>query len=200
MKTKNTQLTPLRKLGYEAGLGAESIVYNMFYVFFMLFLTTIVGVNPALAGTISLISVCVDAITDPIIGWICDRPGVNTKKFMLIGGVLTGIFLGLTFIVIPGSQGVKFVYYTVVSSLMWVSYTTFCIPYYACCAQMTDDYDELTKIRGVSQMMNAFFIYCGAALPTVFVGVYAGFMPETTAWTIAAFTIGALSIIFGLIN
>ncbi len=196
----NTSLTPLRKLGYEAGLGAESIVYNMFYVFFMLFLTTIVGVNPALAGTISLISVCVDAITDPLIGWLCDRPNVNTKKLMLVGGVFTGILLGLTFIVVPGSQGVKFVYYTVVSSLMWVSYTTFCIPYYACCAQMTDDYDELTKIRGVSQMMNAFFIYCGAALPTVFVGVYVGFMPETTAWTIAAFSIGALSIIFGLIN
>ncbi len=200
MKVKNTQLTPLRKLGYEAGLGAESIVYNMFYVFFMLFLTTIVGVNPALAGTISLISVCVDAITDPVIGWLCDRPNVNTKKLMLVGGVLTGIFLGLTFIVIPGSQGVKFAYYTIVSSMMWVSYTTFCIPYYACCAQMTDDYDELTKIRGVSQMMNAFFIYCGAALPTVFVGVYVGFMPETTAWTVAAFSIGALSIIFGLIN
>ena len=196
----NTSLTPLRKLGYESGIGAESIVYNMFYVFFMLFLTTVVGVNPALAGTISLISVCVDAITDPLIGWICDRPNVNTKKFMLIGGVLTGIFLGLTFIVVPGSQGVKFIYYTVVSSLMWVCYTTFCIPYYACCAQMTDNYDELTKIRGISSTMNAFFIYCGAALPTVFVGMYAGIFDPATCWTAAAFTIGALSIVFGLIN
>ena len=80
-KEKITTLTPLRKLGYESGLGAESVVYNMFYVFFMLFLTTVVGINPALAGTISLISVLVDAITDPLIGWICDRPGCNTKRF-----------------------------------------------------------------------------------------------------------------------
>jgi len=197
---KSTSLTPLRKLGYEAGIGAESVVYNMFYVFFMLFLTTIVGVNPALAGTISLISVCVDAITDPLIGWVCDKPNINTKKFMLIGGVLTGVFLALTFIVIPGSQAVKFVYYTVVSSLMWVSYTTYCIPYYACLTQMTDDYDELTKIRGISSMMNAFFIYCGAALPAVFVGVYTGIFGDTTCWTVAAASIGLISIIFGLIN
>ena len=52
----NPTLTPLRKLGYESGIGAESIVYNMFYVYFMIFLTTIVGVKPALAGTISLIA------------------------------------------------------------------------------------------------------------------------------------------------
>lgn len=199
-KEKITTLTPLRKLGYESGLGAESVVYNMFYVFFMLFLTTVVGINPALAGTISLISVLVDAITDPLIGWICDRPGCNTKRFMLIGGVMTGILLGASFYVFPGSQAAQFVYYTVVTSLMWVSYTSFCIPYYACCVQMTDDYDEITKIRGISQMMNAFFIYCGAALPTVFVGMYTGLFDEGTCWTMAAFSIGAISIIFGLIN
>ena len=199
-KEKVTTLTPLRKLGYEAGLGAESVVYNMFYVFFMLFLTTVVGINPVLAGTISLISVLVDAFTDPLIGWICDRPGVDTKKFMLIGGVMTGILLGASFFVFPGGEIAQFIYYTVVTSLMWVSYTSFCIPYYACCVQLTDDYDEITKIRGISQMMNAFFIYCGAALPTVFVGMYTGLFDEGTCWTAAAFSIGAISIIFGLIN
>ena len=197
---KNDALTPLRKLGYESGIGSESIVYNMFYVYFILFLTTVAGIDPVLAGTISLISVCVDAITDPLIGWICDKPGADMKKYMLIGGVFTGILLGLTFIVIPGSQAVKFIYYTLVSSVMWVSYTMFCIPYYACVTQMTDNYDELTKIRGISSMMNALFIYIGAALPSVFVGVYTGVLNEKTAWTAAAFSIGALSIIFGLIN
>ena len=197
---RNESLTPLRKLGYESGIGAESIVYNMFYVYFMIFLTTIAGINPALAGTISLISVLVDAFTDPLIGWICDRPGVDMKKYMLVGGIFTGIFLGLTFIVVPGSQAVKFIYYTVVSSLMWVFYTAFCIPYYACCARMTDNYDELTKIRGISSTMNAFFIYAGAALPSVFVGVYTGLFSDNTCWTVAAFSIGALSIVFGLIN
>ena len=197
---KNTSLTPLRKLGYESGIGSESIVYNMFYVYFILFLTTVAGINPVLAGTISLISVMVDAITDPLIGWICDKPGADMKKYMLFGGVFTGILLGLTFIVVPGSQAVKFIYYTLVSSIMWVSYTAFCIPYYACVTQMIDDYDELTKIRGISSMMNALFIYVGAALPSVFVGVYTGILSEQTAWTAAAFSIGVLSIIFGIIN
>ena len=82
---KNTALTPLRKLGYEAGITTESIVYNCFYIYFVIFLTNVVGLNPVMAGTVSLISVCVDAITDPILGWIVDHPKVNPKKFMLVG-------------------------------------------------------------------------------------------------------------------
>lgn len=196
----NSSFTPLRKLGYESGIGTESIVYNMFYIYFLIFLTNVAGIKPALAGTISLISVLVDAFTDPLIGWICDKPHVDSKKFMLFGGVMTGIMLGLTFIVVPGGQGFKFVYYVIVSSLMWVAYTCFCIPYYACCAQMTDDYDEQTKIRGISSTMNAFFIYAGCVFPILFVGFYTGKFGDSNSWTAAAFSIGVLSIIFGLIN
>ena len=35
---KNTAPTPLRKLGYEAGITTESIVYNCFYIYFVIFL------------------------------------------------------------------------------------------------------------------------------------------------------------------
>ena len=40
---KNTALTPLRKLGYEAGITTDSIVYNCFYIYFVIFLTNVVG-------------------------------------------------------------------------------------------------------------------------------------------------------------
>ena len=196
----NPTLTTGRKIGYELGIGCESIVYNMFYIYFLIFLTNIAGINPALAGTISLISVLVDAFTDPLIGWICDKPGVDSKKFMLVGGVLTGILLGCSFVVVPGSQAVKFIYYVLVSSLMWCAYTAFCIPYYAVCAQMTDDYDEQTKIRGISSTMNAGFIYVGCVFPILFIGFYTGKFGDLTSWTVAAFSVGVLSIIFGFIN
>lgn len=198
---KTTSLTPLRKLGYEAGITTESVVYNAFYIYFVIFLTNIVGLNPVLAGTVSMISVCVDAITDPLLGYICDKPNVDSKKLMLIGGVLTGILFGFTFLVIDGSQIVKFLYYTIVSSLMWCAYTSFCIPYYACCTQMTDDYDEQTKIRGISSTMNAFVIYVGCVFPILFITAFSGMgIDAGFSWTLAAFCIGAISIVFGIIN
>ena len=90
-----------------------------------------------------MISVCVDAITDPILGWIVDHPKVNPKKFMLVGGLLTGILLTCTFVVVDGSQGFKFAYYVIVSSLMWVFlYFVLHSGTIPGRAQMTDDYDE----------------------------------------------------------
>jgi len=201
MKTKVTTLTRRREIGYEAGITTESVVYNAFYVYFVIFLTNVVGMNPVLAGTVSLISVCVDAITDPLCGWIIDHPRFNPKTFMLIGGLTTGILLGCTFVVIDASAGAQFAYYTIVCSLMWCAYTMFCIPYYSSCAQMTDDYDKLTKIRGISSTMNAFVIYAGCAFPIVFITIFQkGGMAATTSWTAAMFCIGAISIVFGLIN
>lgn len=198
---KSTTLTPLRKLGYEAGITTESVVYNAFYIYFVLFLTNVVGLSPVLAGTVSMISVCVDAVTDPLLGWICDKPNVDSKKLMLFGGILTGILFGLTFLVVDGSQTFKFFYYVIVSSLMWCAYTCFCIPYYACCALMTDDYDEQTKIRGVSSTMNAFVIYAGCVFPILFIELFTGMGVSTSlSWTLAACCIGAISIVFGLIN
>lgn len=199
--SKSTHLTPARRLGYASGITTESVVYNAFYIYFVIFLTNVVGMNPALAGTVSLISVCVDAVTDPLIGWICDKPHVDSKKFMLVGGLLTGVLFGLTFVVIDASPVVEFIYYVLVSSLMWCAYTAFCIPYYACCAQMTDNYDEQTKIRGISSTMNAFVIYVGCVFPILFIGAFMGMGVDAgLSWTLAAFCIGAISMVFGVIN
>ena len=66
---------------------------------------------------------------------------------------------------------------------------------------MTDDYDEQTKIRGVSSTMNGFVIYGGCVFPILFIGLFGGMgVSDTLCWTMAAGCIGVISIIFGLIN
>ncbi|MBQ0004594.1 MAG: MFS transporter [Clostridiales bacterium] len=198
---KNATFTRGRQLGYAAGITVESVVYNAFYIYFLIFLNTVVGLNPVLCGTISFLSVCVDAITDPLLGWICDKPGVDVKKLMKIGGILTGILYAACYIIVPGGTVVKAIYYIVISSLMWCAYTTFCIPYYSCVASITDDYDEQTKIRGISSTMNAFVIYAGCVFPVLFITAFATAGIEYgLCWTLAAACIGVISIIFGIIN
>lgn len=56
-------------LGYGvAGIG-NAIPAGLFYVYFIFFLTTVAGINPAIAGSISLIAVLWDAINDPMVGF-----------------------------------------------------------------------------------------------------------------------------------
>ena len=190
-----------RKFGYCAGIITESLVYNVYYVHYLFFLTNIAHLNPALAGTISLISVCWDAVTDPIIGYYSDRPGTDKRKFMF-----RSIFpLAITFVAIflPLSQAgdaVKFIYYTVMTMLFWLAYTYYTIPYYAVVADITEDYNERTSIRGLSSFINTFAIAGGAIAPAVLPGLFVGMsLSLTMGWTLTAVIVGVISLIVGII-
>lgn len=58
---------------YGIGQACDTIPYCMFYTFFIYFLTDNVGLSPMVAGAVSLIAVCWDGITDPIVGYLSDH-------------------------------------------------------------------------------------------------------------------------------
>lgn len=71
--TKNQKLGLNIMICYGVGSLGEGIGYNVFFAFFIFFMTTVAGISPAIAGTVSTISVLWDAITDPMIGAWSDR-------------------------------------------------------------------------------------------------------------------------------
>lgn len=78
-----------RKIGYGLGdiYGGGSLVVVSFY--YLIFLTDVVRLNPALAGTVILISKGYDAITDPFEGVISDRTRtrLGRRRPYLLGGI-----------------------------------------------------------------------------------------------------------------
>ena len=151
-------LTKRRKLGYASGIVSESVLYNMFYTYFLVFLTDIVGINPALAGTISMVSIIWDGITDPFIGHVTDKDGIDKRKILKAAIIPMAILFVLAFSSFSFISSFKVVYYLIAAILFWIAYTMYTIPYYAICAEMTSDYDERTNIRGISSFINAFAI------------------------------------------
>ena len=72
----DNKLSFTTKLGYGIGQGGDSAGYNLYYTYFLFFLTDVAMVSPAFAGVISLIAITWDAVTDPFVGYISD----NTKS------------------------------------------------------------------------------------------------------------------------
>ena len=60
---KNNQIRLKDIIGYGTGGVGENIAGNLFYTYFIFFLTSVAGINPAVAGTISLFAVAWDAIS-----------------------------------------------------------------------------------------------------------------------------------------
>lgn len=197
----NNQFTKSRRLGYSIGITTESILYNMFYTYYLFFLTDVAHLTPALAGTVNLISVAWDAITDPIIGKYADRNGVDKRKLMFKAAFPVGItFIGAFLPIGEVNQGLKFIFYVAMTMLFWLAYTVYTIPYYAVVAEITEDYDERTAIRGQSSLFNTVCIFIGNAVPSVLPGLFLSLgVTLALGWTFTAAILGVVAIITALV-
>ena len=200
----SSSLTKKKKLGYALGIFTESLVYNMFYTYYLTFLNEIVGIKPKYSAIIIFISIAWDAVTDPLIGNYTDRPGVDKRKVMrksIIPLALTSIIAYTSFGAGITSQGIKILLYTFVSMLIWIFYTLYSIPYYAIVAEITEDYDERTAIRSLSSLLNAFAIGLGNILPALVptVAVLLGKKYESNSYAVIAAIIAIISISLGYV-
>ena len=197
-------LTKKKKLGYAFGIFTESMIYNMFYTYYLTFLNEIVGIKPKYSAIIIFVSIAWDAITDPLIGNYTDRPGVDKRRvmrFSILPLVIVSVVAWTSFGAGISSQLVKILLYTFVSMLIWIFYTTYSIPYYAIVAELTEDYDERTQIRSLSSLLNAFAIGLGNILPALVptVAILLGKKHESNSYAVIAAAIGIIAIILGYI-
>ena len=198
------QLTKGKKLGYAFGIFTESLVYNMFYTYYLTFLIEIVGIKPSFASIIIFISIAWDAVTDPIIGNYTDRPGVDKRKTMKVSILpLAVVFIVAWTSIGAGisSQLIKVLVYTLISMLIWIFYTMYSIPYYAIVAELTEDYDERTSIRSLSSFLSAAAVGLGNILPALVptVAMLLGERYKSNSYAVVAAIISVLAVVLGFI-
>lgn len=160
---KKTVLPALTKAGYAVGQMSDSIGFNVFYFFFLFFLTDFAGIPAGTAGIISLIAVTWDAITDPIVGHISDnlRSRYGRRRPMMLTALIPySVCTYLLFNNINAAGGAKVVYFGVIAILFWSSYKVFVIPFFALGAELTDDFDERTSLRVWASVL----LYCAVML------------------------------------
>ena len=61
------------KLSYGIGGAADNAFYTLFATYQLFFLTTVAGVNPAAAGTISAAGSIFEVFCGPVVGTLSDR-------------------------------------------------------------------------------------------------------------------------------
>lgn len=201
---QRSQLTKKKKTGYAFGIFSESLIYNMFYTYYLTFLIEIVGILPSFASIIIFISIAWDAITDPMIGNYTDRPGVDKRKVMRMSLVPLGIIFVLAWTSIGAgisSQLAKIVVYTIITMALWVFYTMYTIPYYAVVAELTEDYDERTQIRSLSSLLNAIAVGLGNILPALVptVAVILTSKYDSNSYAVIAAVISIAAVLFGFV-
>lgn len=202
MQMTSKQLGKLKTgtaVGYGIGAIGEGIGYNVFFSFFIFFLTTVAGIEPAIAGVISGVAVLWDAITDPLIGNWSDKtknPNGRRRPFIMIGSVLFGICIALLFIDIDIAPGAKVIYFIIINALYWVTLTTCVIPHISLGSELTEDFDERTKLRTYAASLMAVGTMIATSATLIVVEFYAGvFGSETAGWAGMGITYGVIVIV-----
>lgn len=160
------------KIGYGIGQMADSIGYNVFYSFYLFFLTDIIGLPPSVAGIVSLLAVFWDALTDPILGFISDNwKGKNGRRrpFMLASALPYGICMFLLFNDVNLPINIKSYYFIFISMMFFTFYTSYVIPYFAFGSELTSNFEEKTSIRVFASVFMYISVLLASAAPHMIV-------------------------------
>ncbi len=91
---KKKRLPVWLKFSYGAAEGSNTLGWTMFYVYFLFFLTDVVGLSPSFAGLVMMIGTLWDAVTDPAVGIWSDRTKSRLgrrRSFILFTSIPYGI-------------------------------------------------------------------------------------------------------------
>lgn len=169
METKSEKLSWWTRIGYGMGDiygGGSGVVISFYY---LIFLTDVVRIAPALAGTAILISKVYDAITDPFVGLISDRTRTRfgRRRPYLIAGIPL-VFLSFFSLFFPYNmeeQATRF--FLVLLSYLFFStvITIVMINYNALHSEITLDYNERSTLSSVRIFFSTVASIVAALLP-----------------------------------
>lgn len=182
------------KLSYGVGAICDNAMYMLAGTYLLLFLTTVAGVSPAVAGTISAIGSIWEAVCAPVVGFKSDSAITRfgrRKPFLLAAAFPVAIVTSLLFTAIDASMTVKIIYYVIMVLAYWTCFSSFFVPYLAWGSDLTDDYNERTVLRSFAYIFNQVGMCVGMVLPSIVVD-YCMNLGKTSqqAWQVVGIMVG----------
>ncbi|PTY03821.1 MFS transporter [Opitutaceae bacterium EW11] len=137
-----TPLPVREKIGYGLGDAASHIVFDNVMFYMMFFYTDVFGLPAAFVGGMFLLARALDAVSDPIMGWLADRTHSRWGKFrpyLLWGSLPFGISCVLAYSTPDLSSTGKHLFAAATYTLLTLMYTVVNIPYCALGGVVTGD-------------------------------------------------------------
>jgi GPH family glycoside/pentoside/hexuronide:cation symporter len=169
MNASKNRLSLWVKLLYGSGDWGISSISMMRSIFYAIYLTDVVGLEPRLASFGALVGIVWDAVNDPIIGILSDRLHTRwgrRRPFLL----WFAIPFGLSFVILWSApnwenQTALLIYVTLSFMLADTLQTLVGVPFLSLTPELTPDYDErttLTSFRSFFQLVGALTVVVAA--------------------------------------
>lgn len=158
-----------QRIGFGLGDLAQNLIFQTVACFLMLYLTTVLKINPAFVSGLILAVRLLDCFWSPVVGRYIDNHNPKLGKYrayLLYGGI--PLTVAACLLMLPAaatwSMGMRIVYATVSYTLLSMIYSVVNIPYGSIMASMTRDNDEvliLTSTRMVCANIGQIIVQAG---------------------------------------
>lgn len=163
------KLSWLQRIGFGSGDLAQNLIFQTVACYLMLYLTTVLKINPAFVSGLILTVRLIDCFWSPVVGRYIDNRNPKLGKYrtyLLYGGIPLTVAAILLMLpqVADWSMTMKMVYATVSYTLLSMIYSVVNIPYGSIMASMTRDNDEvliLTSTRMVCANIGQIVVQAG---------------------------------------
>jgi GPH family glycoside/pentoside/hexuronide:cation symporter len=159
------------KLLYGSGDWGISSGGMMRSIFYAIYMTDVVGLDPRLASFGALAAIVWDAVNDPIVGVLSDRLHTRwgrRRPFLLWFAIPFGLSYVMMWSAPPWeSQTLLLVYVTLAFMLADTLQTLIAVPFMSLTPELTSDYDErttLTSYRSFFQLFGAMTVVIAAPM------------------------------------
>jgi GPH family glycoside/pentoside/hexuronide:cation symporter len=179
----STERLPMRtKLAFGVGASAEAAVWIAFNTWTFLFYNNVLGLSGTLCGLALTLSLVLDAIADPVVGFLSDRWHSKLGRrhpFLYAAPLPLAASFYLLYVPPSSLQGVPlFFWLTLFSVLFRQALTLYQVPHLALGAELSTDYRE----RSVVMSYNSIFTVIGGASTYIF------------GWTRFSHTVGGTTV------
>jgi GPH family glycoside/pentoside/hexuronide:cation symporter len=145
-----------QKIAYGVGMLGNQMFPAALGVF-MVVLVKGLGFPPLLWGVLFFVPRVLDAVTDPIMGFITDNTRSRwgrRRPYIFLGAIVTGTcYVAMWQLYEHNSLIFNFTYFLALSLVFYVGLTIFATPYVAMGYEMSRDFHERTRLMAVAQFL-----------------------------------------------
>ena len=185
------------KLIYGTGDWSISSFNTLRQIFYAIFLTDVVGLEPRLASVAALLGIVWDAVNDPLVGALSDRMRTRwgrRRPFLLLFAIPFGLVFLLLWWAPPWESQLALAATVMVAYMVSDTVQTLVsVPFYALTPEIAPGYDDRTSLTGYRMFFNLLASLATAvAAPMIVDGALKAGLSQQQGYLVVAAAFGGL--------